>query len=103
MYKSLKLLQFKDIYWLFLLKFIHFILYKIPPVFDTFYVELLPDHNYPKRNTRINLPMVRLDIGKNALLFQSCKLINDIQECFLIPQSSQTLTKNFKSHCIENY
>ena len=80
MFKKLNLLKFCDIHKLFLLKFIHFMFYTNPSIFETYFLNLLPTHHYQTRNSRINLPPTRLQIEKNFTIFQVCKLYNEIVE-----------------------
>ena len=65
MYRQLGFLKFKDIYKLFVLEFIHFILYVRFDVFIRYFRNFLPLNNYNTRNNRINLPLVRTYIEKN--------------------------------------
>ena len=83
MYLSLNLLKFEDVYRLFILKFIHFILYEKPQMFLEYFYDFLPSHNYETRNTKINLPSARLDIEKQSTIFNCCKLINSVGEDLL--------------------
>ena len=103
MYKDLKLLKFHDIYRFFLLKFIHNALYKNPDIFDKYFSIYMPNHYYPTRHNRINLPNVRLDVGIRSTVFQACKLMNEMDDRFLEPQSAYTLKKNFKELCLEKH
>ena len=103
LYIELNVLKFQDIHKYFLLKFIHFCLYRRYDVFLDYFSDLLPIHNYSTRNIRINLPEVRLDIEKHFALFRSCELINEIDESFLVDQSPISLKRSFKAMCIEKY
>ena len=103
MYKKLNLLKFDDIYDFFLLKFIHFVLYKDRRIFDNYFNDLLPIHNYETRNIRINLPQIRLDIEKRGTIFQVCRLFNTIHPPLLVQQSGYKLKKTFKEICLSRY
>ena len=103
MYKSLDLLKFEDIYKYFLLNFMHFVMYKNNDMFNNYIMPLLPQHNYVTRNTRINLPNVRLQIEKQATIFQMCKLFNELPEHLIDPQSHQPLKSKFKRYVISHY
>ena len=99
MYKSLNLLKFEDIYKYFLLRFLHFIMYKDYDLFETYLRPLLPQHGYMTRNIRINLPSVRLQIEKQSVIFQMCKLMNELPQHLIDPQSLYSLKINFKKIC----
>ena len=103
MYRILGILKFEDVHKYFILRFIHTCFYENTRLFEEYFSHLLPDHNYETRNKRINLPAARLDIEKQATIFQCCKLINDIDECFLFPQSKQILKNGFRRHCLSKY
>ena len=103
MYKTLGILQFEDIHKFFILKFIHLCLYENTSLFDSYFLHLLPSHSYSTRDTKINLPSVRLDIEKQATIFQCCNLINNIDNRFLLPQSKFTLKNQFKNYCLASY
>ena len=78
MYKALRMLKFNDIYHFHVLKFLHYALYSDNDIFNTFYASLIPNNRYNTRNNRINLPPVRLDIEKQAAVFRSCMLMNEL-------------------------
>ena len=103
MYRRVKTLKFNDMYKLYILKFLHFCKYTRLDIFNTNFSHLLPEHDYPTRNTRIRLPAARLDVEKRGTIFQSCKLLNSLDESLLKPQSAATLGKKFKLCCIEKY
>ena len=103
MFKSLNFLKFDDVHKLFLLKFIHFCFYKDNTFFDEYFAPLLPNHSYLTRNKRINLPSCRLDIQKHSTIFQCCKLLNEVSEELINPQSNRSLNKQFKIKCLTNY
>ena len=103
MYKSLNTLKFDDIYDLFLLKFLHFVMYKNTKLFNEYFADLLPGHCYSTRQTRILLPRVRLEIEKRSTIYQCCKLLNSLHEKFISPQSDVTLKKNYKEFCFAGY
>ena len=103
MYKSLNLLKFDDIYRYVLLKFLHHVFYKNTELFDAYYAPLLPFHSYSTRNRRINLPAVRLEVERHSTIFQSCKLMNELPEYLLIPQSDCSLKVRFKRLVLSQY
>ena len=103
MYKTLGLLKFDDIYHYFLLRFIHLVFYNNELIFQEYFLPLMPSHNYPSRNVRILLPGIRLDIEKHSVVYQCCKLYNEIPESFLELQSTSHLKNSFKKFCIDRY
>ena len=103
MYGSLNLLQIEDIYRYTLLKFLHLVLYKNFVIFNEYYIPLLPSHRYTTRNKRINLPVVRLEVERHFALFQSCKLMNELPEELLEPQSDHTLKVKYKRFAMSRY
>ena len=103
LYKQCDTLKIGDIYKLCLLKFIHLIFYCNESLFNRYFLPLLPSHSYNTRNSRINLPMARRKIERQAVIFQSCQLINSVVEEFLVPQSLIALKKNFKALCKSRY
>ena len=103
MYKTLKFLKFEDVYRYFLLKFIHDVFYRQTEFFNEYFAPLLPSHSYGTRGVRINLPSVRLEIGKQSTLFQTCKLVNELPTELLEPQADGTLKKKYKSMVISQY
>ena len=103
MYKTLKLLKFEDIYRYFLLKFLHFSFYKDNEVFFKYFLPLVPRHAYSTRNTKINLPIVRLEIEKQFTIFQCCKLLNDIPDELMVQQTDTSLKNKYKSWVMYNY
>ena len=103
MYRVLGILKFDDIYRYFILKFIHMCFYENTHLFNEYSSNFLPDHNYSTRNSKINLPAIRLDIERHSTIFQCCKLINNIDESFLLPQSKYMLKNRFKKYCLSGY
>ena len=103
MYKVLNFLKFDDVYRFSLIKFLHFILYKDKNIFLKHFAPLLPNHLYNTRNSRINLPKVRLDIEKNFTVYNLCKLINNLPENLINQQTKTKLKKNFYSITLINY
>ena len=103
MYKMANMLQYHDIFKFFLLKFIHFLLYDRYDIFEKYFSHLLPRHSYSTRNVKINLPPVRLDIEKQSTLYNCCKVVNELNNCFLQPQSRYKLKQSFKCYCMQNY
>ena len=103
MYKEIRYLKFKDVYRFHLLKFLHHALYVDYSFFDSYFSPLLPNHNYPFRNVRINLPYTRLQIGKNFTIFRVCDLINEIPEELLAQQSKASLKRKFYEYAIAKY
>ena len=103
LYKTLGFLKFDDIYRLHLVKFFHFILYEKYYLFLLYFSDLLPNHNYFTRHQKINLPPIRLSIERQGTVFQLCKLINELDEDFLVPQSQSSLKRKFIDCCLEKY
>ena len=103
MYKTLKLLKFEDIYRYFLLKFLHFSFYNNNEIFRKHFLPLMPRHTYSTRNTKINLPTVRLEIEKQFTIFQCCKLLNDIPEELIVQQTDTSLKNRYKSWVLCKY
>ena len=103
MYVDLNILKFNDLYKLYLLKFLHKILYGNNDYYAKYFSHLLPTHSYNTRNTRINLPSVRLVVERNFTIFQLCKLINEIPSEWLEPQSLFTLSRKFTISAISQY
>ena len=103
MYKSMNLLQFDDIYKYLLLKFLHLVLYKNIELFNEYYVPLLPTHAYNTRKRRINLPAVRLEVERNFTIFQSCKLLNELSDELLEPQSDHSLKVRYRRLALSQY
>ena len=100
MYKSLAILNFKQAYEYFLLKFIHFYFYKNPLFFNLYFMNLLPRHEYSTRNTRIHYPSIRVEIEKQSTIYQCCQLINSIDYGLLVPQSDYQLKRNFRLYAL---
>ena len=103
MYKSLNLLQFDDIYRYLLIRFLHLVLYKNTELFHEYFAPLLPSHSYNTRNIRINLPVVRLEVERHFTLFQSCKLLNELPDELLEPQSDNSLKVKYKRFALSQY
>ena len=103
MYKQLNLLHFDDIYQYLLLRFLHSILYINSELYNEYYVPLLPTHMYNTRNVRINLPPVRVEVERNSTLFQSCKLLNELSNELLEPQSAYSLKVKYKRLGLSKY
>ena len=103
MYRTLNLLKFDDIYRYFLLRFINDAQYKNIVFYEKYFAPLVPAHRYETRGVKINLPDARLDAEKHGTIFNCCKLINELDESFFVPQSKQKLKKDFKKYCIQRY
>ena len=103
MYKTLALLKFDDIYKYHILKFLHFVLYKNAELFEKYYMPLLPTHSYSTRVKRINLPAVRLEVEKRFVIFQSCKLLNELPDDLLEPQTDYSLKVRYKRLILSGY
>ena len=103
MFKSLKLLKFEDVYKYFLLKFFHFVLYSDNDMYVKYLLPLMPRHRYNTRNIRINLPDVRLQVEKQSTVFQMCRLVNELPDFLLVPQSKFSLKNKFKNFVMANY
>lgn len=103
MYRSLNLLQFDDIYKFLLLKFLHLAFYKNRDLFNEYFLPLLPSHTYNTRNVRINLPVIRLEVERHFALFQCCKLLGELPDELLEPQSDYSLKVKYKSFVLSRY
>ena len=100
MYRQLGFLKFKDVYRLFILKFVHFILYERFDVFIKYFRNFLPLNNHCTRNNRINLPLIRTNIEKKFTIYQTCLLMRQLPENFIVPQAPGILKKKFKELCL---
>ena len=103
MYKKLKFLKFDDVYKYFLLRFIHDVFYRQSHFYNEYYAPLLPSHSYGTRGVRISLPSVRLEVEKQSTLFQTCKLLNELPNELLEPQSKGTLKRKYKCMVLAQY
>ena len=103
MYLQLEFLKTKDIYFLNLFKFLHFILYKRIDVFMENFSSHLPNSNYNIRNSIINLPGVRTETEKISTVFNCCKLIKTCDPDFLLPQSLSRLKNKYKATALSSY
>ena len=75
-YIELCLLKLCDVYNYDLLKFIRFAMSDRPKLFEEFYEPHLSRQNHHIRNSRFNLPPVRLDVERNFTIFQGIKCFN---------------------------
>ena len=103
MYKQLNFFKFHDIYRFFLLKFIHFIMFKRQDIYADCFEVHLPTSTHYTRNRRINLPYARTDVVKRFTIYQCCKMIQEIQGDLLLPQSAKSLKEKFSIITFENY
>ena len=97
------LLKFDDVYDFFLLRFVHFVMYEKPQLFEDVFSPYLQRNNYQMRRNTINLPVVRTNIEKQFTIFQVCRLMREITPNFLSPQSNYVLKKNFKQYALSRY
>ena len=104
MYKQLNLLKLNEIYEYFMIKFIHSCIYgNNYNIFEEHFSDLLPHHTYQMRESKMNLPVIRLQLEKFMTKYNFIRLINKLPEEFLIPQSSQRLKFNYKKHALQKY
>ena len=103
MYKSLKIMKFPDVYKYFLLRFIHHAFYTKPALFREYFEDLFPSHAYRMRVSRINLPSSRLQVEKQFLVHQCCKLYNELPGDLLEPQSESALKLKYKDFVLNRY
>ena len=103
MYKELNLLKFHDVYRYFLLRFVHFMFFDRIDIFLDNFSKFLPSNTHNTRNSRINLPPVRREIGKRFTIFKCCELIRNLPEDLLKPQSIASLKRKFKQMVITTY
>ena len=68
-----------------------------------YFLPLMPRHRYNTRNIRINLPDVRLQVEKQSTVFQMCRLVNELPDFLLVPQSKFSLKNKFKNFVLANY
>ena len=102
MYINLGLLKFKDMYQIFLLKFLHFILYTKFDLFLDNFSSLLPSNVHNTRN-RINLPNIGTEVERRFVIFKCCELIRNIPEELLLQQSKYSLKTKYIKLIHESY
>ena len=83
--------------------FMKFVISKNDGLYNRILRPLIPQHHYGTRGTRINLPVVRLQIEKQFTVFQMCKLLNELPEYIIDAQSRQSLKYLFKNYAISQY
>ena len=66
-----------------------------PRLFDEFYEPHLSLQNYHTRNSRFNLPPVRLDVERNFAIFQSIKCFNVAPAQLRVPMSDYAFKVNY--------
>ena len=103
MYKELNILKFDDNYKFHLVKFLHYSMYRNGSIFTKYFAPHLPDHSYNTRNRIINLPGIRLNIERNFTIFQCCKLLNELSDTLIEPQSNTMLRNRFREKCFLEY
>jgi hypothetical protein len=103
MYRRLEILQYEDVYRYFLLKFIRDAMYGNSDFFDNIYGNLVPNHSYGTRSTRLNVPQVRLDIEKQSTVYQSVAVFNSAPESLLEPSSSHSFKNRYKKAVLDGY
>ena len=64
-------------------------------IFEEFYEIHLSLLIYYTRNSRFNLPPVRLDVGKNVTIFQSIKCFNVSVVQLCVPMSDYAFIVNY--------
>ena len=72
----MSVLKLHDLYNYDLLKYIRFAMNDRPKLFEELYEPHLSLQNYYTRNSRFNLPPVKLDVERNFTIFQSIKCFN---------------------------
>lgn len=104
LYKTLNVLKFDDVYLTNMILFIHSILYgQNSNLFYDFIGRHLPQHRYGTRNSRLNIPSIRLKIEKQSTFYNTIKIFNDMPPEFLEPQSRHSLKKKCKVLALQNY
>ena len=104
LYKTLNVLKFDDVYLTNMILFIHSILYgQNSNLFYDFIGRHLPQRRYGTRNSRLNIPSIRLKIEKQSTFYNTIKIFNDMPPEFLEPQSRHSLKKKCKVLALQNY
>ena len=105
LYKNLNILKFEHVYQLFILKFLHYILYDNETLFRNHMMPLLPNSNYNTRlNNRFNLPYTRWLHSVNQSSIHNCvKLVNDLPYSLIEPQTKHSLKIGFKKLILDSY
>lgn len=104
LYKNLNILKFEHVYQLFILKFLHYILYDNETLFKNHMMPLLPNSNYNTRlNNRFNFPYTRLNSIHQSTIHNCVKLANDLPNSLIEPQSKHSLKIGFKKFILDSY
>ena len=72
-----------------------------PRLFEEFYEPHLSLQNYHTRNSRFNLPPVRLDVERNFAIFQSIKCFNLAPAQLCVSMSDYAFRMNYKMIVLE--
>ena len=104
MYYSLQLLKVHDIYKYSVILFFHSILYYDKRnIFNQYFSQYLPQHNYSTRNSRMNLPPIELEIERQSTIFNCISVYNDLPTELIGPQSKFQLKKKIKTWLLSFY
>ena len=86
-----------------LFKSIRFTINDRPKVFEGLCESDLSLRNYHTRNSRFNLPLVRLDVERNFAIFQSIECFNVASAQLFVPMSDFAFKENYKRIVLESY
>ena len=104
MYVRFSLLKYDDVYKYFLLKFYHECRFGAHvEIYRNYFLPLLPASNHNTRSSKYNLPVVRLEVEKQATIFQCIKVINAMPEELLRPQSMISLKNKYRKLTLNRY
>lgn len=103
MYISLRLFKFDDICNYFLTKFLRKALYEDFNLLEKYFIQLLPNHDYPNRQQKLILPAVRLEVERNSTIFQCISHFNSLPAYLKEPMSDFRFKKEYKGYIMEKY
>ena len=103
MYKNLGLLKFSDVYKYFMLKFLHVVLYENRKLYDSYFAQYLPSHNYVTRNCSFNIPRLRTEIERLSIVYQCILLSREIPRPFLDNMNKYTMREKFYEYILDRY
>ena len=102
-YFTLKLLQFEDTLNYFLCKFVRTALYFDVNLFNKYYINLLPNHEYETRRWNLILPPARTDLDKRSHIFKSIAVFNALPDYLRVEMSHFKFKKLYKNFILEQY
>ena len=74
-----------------------------PRLFDEFYEPHLSLKNHHIRNSCFNLPLFRLDVERNFVIFQRIKCFNVAPAQLCVPTSDYAFKVNYKLIVLHSY